>query len=112
MPFTAKLDEVRRMISEVGADLSDDFRYRNEILAPVEVWGLERFEGNCIVVKGQIKTRPLQQWSVARAFNERLTLKMEDAGIEMLLPQMQLYASPKEREARTQPKLRVLRNSP
>jgi small conductance mechanosensitive channel len=60
VPFTANLDEARRMISEVGADLSDDFRYRNEILAPVEVWGLERFEGNCIVVKGQIKTRPLQ----------------------------------------------------
>jgi small conductance mechanosensitive channel len=67
---------------------------------------------DCIVVKGQIKTRPLQKWSAARAFNERLKLKMEDAGIEMLLPQMQLYASPKEREARTQPKPRVLRDSP
>jgi hypothetical protein len=35
---------------------------------------------------------------------------MDDAGIEMLLPQMQLYASPNE--ARTQSAVHVLRDSP
>ena len=130
VPFSAKLDDITRMIVEVSADLSSDFRFRNEILAPVEVFGLDRFEANCIVVKGQIKTRPLQQWSVARAFNARLKLKMDEAGIEMMLPQMQLHASPLDRDARArpddraqtearhaadgaaQPELRVLKESP
>ncbi|WP_415749441.1 mechanosensitive ion channel family protein [Caballeronia sp. J97] len=123
VPFSVKLDDITRMIMEVGADMIDDYRFRNEILGPVEVLGLERFEANCIVVKGQIKTRPLQQWSVARAFNARLKLKMDEAGIEMLLPQMQIHAS-KEREERAQaqtrhaadgavqPDLRVLKESP
>jgi len=97
VPFSADMDEVTRMIAEVGTDLTDDFRFRNEILGPVEVWGLDRFDTNCIVVKGQIKTRPLQQWSVARAFNARLKLKMDAAGIEIPLPQMQLHTSPIER---------------
>ncbi|MBP0591503.1 mechanosensitive ion channel [Paraburkholderia sp. LEh10] len=99
VPFSADIDAVTRMIAEVGADLMDDYRFRNEILGPVEVWGLDRFDANCIVVKGQIKTRPLQQWSVARAFNARIKLKMDEAGIQIPLPQMQLHTAPAERNA-------------
>ncbi|PRY08493.1 mechanosensitive ion channel family protein [Paraburkholderia sp. BL25I1N1] len=91
VPFAVELDDVTRMIVEVGADLQEDFRLRNEILAPVEVWGLDRFEANWMVVKGQIKTRPLQQWSVARAFNARLKRKMDEAGIEIPVPHMRLH---------------------
>jgi small conductance mechanosensitive channel len=97
LPFSADIEEVTRMIVQVGADLTEDSRFRDEILAPIEVWGLDRFDANWIVVKGQIKTRPLQQWSVARAFNARLKLVMDRAGIEIPVPQMQLHASPRER---------------
>ncbi|SAK49244.1 mechanosensitive ion channel protein [Caballeronia hypogeia] len=88
VPFTADVDEVTQMIREVGADLMADFRYRREMLGPVEVWGLDRFDPNWMVVKGQIKTRPLQQWSVARAFNLRIKRKMDEAGMEIPVPQM------------------------
>ncbi|SDR61252.1 small conductance mechanosensitive channel [Paraburkholderia tuberum] len=103
VPFTVDLDEVSRMIVQVGADLQADYRLRNEILAPVEVWGLDRFESNWMVVKGQIKTRPLQQWSVARAFNARLKRKMDEAGIEMPVPHMRLHTPPSGPNARSQP---------
>ncbi|SAL19057.1 mechanosensitive ion channel protein [Caballeronia peredens] len=88
LPFTADVDEVTEMIREVGADMLSDFRYRLEMLGPVEVWGLDRFDPNWMVVKGQIKTRPLQQWSVARAFNLRIKRKMDEAGMEIPVPQM------------------------
>ncbi|SAK42320.1 mechanosensitive ion channel protein [Caballeronia temeraria] len=88
VPFTADVDEVTQMIREVGSELLDDFRYRMEMLGPVEVWGLDRFDPNWMVVKGQIKTRPLQQWSVARAFNLRIKRKMDEAGMEIPVPQM------------------------
>ncbi|SAL88547.1 MscS mechanosensitive ion channel [Caballeronia terrestris] len=94
VPFSVDLEDVSRMIVEVGADLQRDFRLRKEILAPVEVWGLDRFEANWMVVKAQIKTRPLQQWSVARAFNARLKRKMDEAGIEIPVPHMRLHTPP------------------
>lgn len=97
VPFSADMNEVTRMIVEVGSELIEDSRFRNEILGPVEVWGLERFDANWMVIKGQIKTRPLQHWSVARAFNARLKLKMDEAGIEIPQPQMQLHTSSRER---------------
>jgi small-conductance mechanosensitive channel len=103
VPFAVELDEVTRMIVEVGADLQEDFRLRNEILAPVEVWGLDRFEANWMVVKGQIKTRPLQQWSVARAFNARLKRKMDEAGIEIPVPHMRLHTPANGPNAWSQP---------
>ncbi|TDN57786.1 small-conductance mechanosensitive channel [Paraburkholderia sp. BL10I2N1] len=103
VPFSVDLDDVTRMIVEVGADLQEDFRLRNEILAPVEVWGLDRFEANWMVVKGQIKTRPLQQWSVARAFNARLKRKMDEAGIEIPVPHMRLHTPANGPNAWSQP---------
>jgi small conductance mechanosensitive channel len=97
------MDEVTRMIVEVGTELIEDFRFRNEILGPIEVWGLERFDANWMVIKGQIKTRPLQHWSVTRAFNARLKLKMDEAGIEIPVPWMQVHTSSKERNSWPQP---------
>jgi small conductance mechanosensitive channel len=99
VPFSVDMDEVTRMIVEVGNELIKDFRFSNEILGPVEVWGLERFDPNWMIVKGQIKTRPLQQWSVARAFNARIKQKLDEAGIEIPVPQMQLHTSPMARDA-------------
>jgi small-conductance mechanosensitive channel len=91
VPFSADVDHVTRLIREVGAELMSDFRYRREMLGPLEVWGLDRFDPNWMVIKGQIKTRPLQQWSVARAFNLRVKRKMDQAGIEIPIPQMHLH---------------------
>ncbi|CAD6557099.1 hypothetical protein LMG28727_06277 [Paraburkholderia kirstenboschensis] len=103
VPFSVDLDEITRMIEEVGTNLQGDVRLRNEILAPVEVWGLDRFETNWMVVKGQIKTRPMQQWAVARAFNARLKRKMDEAGIEIPVPHLRLHTPPNGNHAWSQP---------
>lgn len=98
VPFSADVDQVTQLIRAVGADLMADFRYRREMLGPVEVWGLDRFDPNWMVVKGQIKTRPLQQWSVARAFNQRLKRKMDEAGIEIPVPQMRIFTGAQDEQ--------------
>ncbi|RKE36691.1 small conductance mechanosensitive channel [Paraburkholderia sp. BL23I1N1] len=103
MAFSTDVDQITHLIREVGADLMADFRYRREMLGPIEVWGLDRFDPNWMVVKGQIKTRPLQQWSVARAFNLRLKRKMDEAGIEIPVPQMRVYTSSKDSEGQSLP---------
>ncbi|KAE8759435.1 MULTISPECIES: mechanosensitive ion channel family protein [Paraburkholderia] len=103
MSFSTDVDQITQLIREVGADLMADFRYRREMLGPIEVWGLDRFDPNWMVVKGQIKTRPLQQWSVARAFNLRLKRKMDEAGIEIPVPQMRVYTSSKDSEGQPLP---------
>ncbi|WP_240648287.1 mechanosensitive ion channel family protein [Pararobbsia silviterrae] len=93
VPFSADVDQITELIREVGKDLHDDVRYRREMLGPVEVFGLDRFDPNWMVIKGQIRTRPLQQWPIVRAFNQRLKRKMDEAGVEIPVPQMMLRSS-------------------
>jgi hypothetical protein len=112
MSFSTDVDQITQLIREVGADLMADFRYRREMLGPIEVWGLDRFDPNWMVVKGQIKTRPLQQWSVARAFNLRLKRKMDEAGIEIPVPQMRVYTSSKDSEGQPLPDDELLEVGP
>jgi moderate conductance mechanosensitive channel len=90
VPFSADVDRITHLIHEVGKELHDDFRYRREMLGPVEVFGLDRFDPNWMVIKGQIKTRPLQQWPIVRAFNQHLKRRMDEEGIEIPVPQMML----------------------
>ncbi|WP_413191451.1 mechanosensitive ion channel domain-containing protein [Pararobbsia alpina] len=93
VPFSADVDHITHLIREVGQELHEDIRYRREMLGPVEVFGLDRFDPNWMVIKGQIRTRPLQQWPIVRAFNQRLKRKMDEAGIEIPVPQMMLRQS-------------------
>lgn len=92
-PFSADLDQVTRLIRDAGADLWSDVAMRRLMLGAVEIWGLDRFEPNWMVVKGQIRTRPQQQSTVMRAFNARIKRRMDDAGIEIPLPQMRVYST-------------------
>jgi len=100
-PLSADVDEVTRIIRDAGADMWDDAAARRLMLGGVEVWGLDRFEPNWLIVKGQIRTQPLQQSAVMRAFNARVKARMEAVGIEIPVPQMQVV--PLSREVPVEP---------
>lgn len=94
-PLSADVDAITRLIHDAGSDLWSDFTVRRQMLGGVEVWGLDRFEPNWLIVKGQIRTQPLQQATVMRAFNARVKARMEAAGIEIPVPQMQVVSPPR-----------------
>lgn len=94
-PLSADVDAIARLIHDAGSDLWSDFTVRRQMLGGVEVWGLDRFEPNWLIVKGQIRTQPLQQATVMRAFNARVKARMEAAGIEIPVPQMQVVSPSK-----------------
>ncbi|WP_260463830.1 mechanosensitive ion channel family protein [Burkholderia sp. Bp8963] len=93
-PLSADVDALTHLIRDAGADLWSDFTVRRLMLGGVEVWGLDRFEPNWLIVKGQIRTQPQQQAAVMRAFNARVKARMEAAGIEIPVPQMQVVGAP------------------
>lgn len=85
-------DRVSDVMKELGHDLQHDPAFRREILAPLEVMGLDRLADSGIVIKARFKTRPLQQWSVAREYNRRLLKRFNELGISIPYPHMQLVA--------------------
>ena len=50
------------ILREIDAELRQDLNYRWDILEPLEIMGLDRFEDSAVIIRTRLKTRPGQQW--------------------------------------------------
>jgi small conductance mechanosensitive channel len=58
-------------------------RFTGVIIEEPEVWGVERFDKDGVVVRVVLKTAPLQQWLVARTLRQRVKRRFDKAGIRI-----------------------------
>jgi moderate conductance mechanosensitive channel len=58
------------------------------ILSPLEVLGIDSFEGGHLVIKARIKTVPLKQWVVGRELRRRIAREFKGRGIHLPTPRM------------------------
>jgi small-conductance mechanosensitive channel len=89
--YREDVDSVIELIKSVGAEMREDETLKPLILDNLEVFGLDAFGDSAIVIKGQIKTRPIKQWQVGRAFNRLIKMRFDEAGIEIPFPHRTLY---------------------
>jgi small-conductance mechanosensitive channel len=89
--FSADLGRVREVLQEVAHAVWEDPEYRPDILEEPEVWGVERWDPDGVVMRLVVKTAPLQQWSVARELRERVKDRFDVEGIEIPLPQRMVW---------------------
>ncbi len=89
--YREDVDEVTRVIEGIGAELQTDPNFKDDILAPVEVVGLDKFADSAVMIKARIKTKPIKQWRVGREFNRRLKKKFDELNIEIPFPHMTIY---------------------
>jgi moderate conductance mechanosensitive channel len=89
--FSADLARVREVLQEVAQAVWEDPEYRPDILEEPEVWGVERWDPDGVVMRLVVKTAPLQQWSVARELRERVKDRFDAEGIEIPLPQRMVW---------------------
>ena len=89
--YRENVDEVIELIHEVGEELRADPDIGPLVLEPVEVFGLDAFGDSAIMIKGRIKTLPIKQWQVGRAFNRLVKLRFDERGIEIPFPHRTLY---------------------
>jgi small-conductance mechanosensitive channel len=59
-----------------------------KLLEEPEVWGVEELGPDGIRVRLVAKTRPLEQWNVAREVRARLKVAFDQAGIEVSAQQV------------------------
>ena len=81
--YSTDLDDTTRTIEQVAHDLYADAHWAPKILEPPEVWGVEELGPDGIRVRLVAKTRPLEQWKVARELRARLKVAFDQAGIEV-----------------------------
>ncbi|MBI5282228.1 MAG: mechanosensitive ion channel family protein [Candidatus Solibacter usitatus] len=74
-------------LREAGDELRADAEFGPLVLDGMEVAGVDRFTEQGVVVKARIRTRPSQQWKVAREVNRRVRLKCAERGITIATAQ-------------------------
>ncbi|NIR51288.1 mechanosensitive ion channel family protein [candidate division KSB1 bacterium] len=89
--YRENVDEVIDVIKEVDEALRNDPEYKDDILEPIEVLGLDEFADSALVIKARTTTKPIKQWRVAREFNRRLKKRFDEKDIEIPFPHRTLY---------------------
>lgn len=89
--YREDVDEVMEVIKEVDKEVRKDPEYKEHILEPLEIFGLDKFDDSAIVIKARIKTKPGKQWRVGREFNRRLKKKFDEKDIEIPFPHRMIY---------------------
>jgi len=89
--YREDVDEVIKVIKAVDDELRQDPAFKNDILQPIEVLGLDQFADSAVIIKARTTTKPIQQWRVGREFNRRLKKKFDEVGIEIPFPHLTLY---------------------
>lgn len=84
--YKEDMDRVAAVLRSVGEELQADPDYAADILAPIEIVGVDKFQDSSILLKARIKTYPSKQWVVGREFNRRLKPRFDKEGIEIPFP--------------------------
>ena len=91
LAYRENADEVMGVLQEIAEDLRRDSRFADEILAPLEMLGVDQFKDSAVMIKCRIKTEPHKQWRVGREMNRRIRNTFDAKGIEIPFPYQPSY---------------------
>ncbi len=89
--YKEETDNVVSVLREVGDRLKEDEKFGQLMLEPPEIFGVDKFDNSAVVIKGRIKTKPIQQWTVGREFLRRVKMAFDEKGIEIPFPHQTIY---------------------
>jgi small conductance mechanosensitive channel len=81
--YDTDIDRAMQVIKDTADALWNEDAWREAILEPPEVWGVERLAPEAIQVRLVIKTKPAEQFRVMRELRARLLRAFEAQDIEM-----------------------------
>lgn len=81
--YDSDLELVQRLLAEEAEQMHGEERFRGVILETPEVWGVERFDKDGVVVRVVLKTAPMEQWSVARTLRQRVKRRFDQEGVRI-----------------------------
>src|SRR5690606_15398179 len=106
--YREDVDEVIEVIKGVDEEMRNDAEFKNDILEPIEIMGLDQFGESALIIRARTTTLPIKQWRVGREFNRRIKKKFDDLNIEIPFPHVTLYMG-QDKKGQSPP-LRITKN--
>jgi moderate conductance mechanosensitive channel len=89
--YDTDIPRATAVIKRVADELWQDPEWSELVLEEPEVWGIDKFGANEIIIRLVVKTVPLQQWKVERELRGRLKAAFDADGIEIPFPQRTVW---------------------
>lgn len=89
--YKENTDEVAIKIQQVIDSMMADDKFKKLIVDQPEIFGVDKLDDSAVVIKGRIKTLPIQQWTVGREFLRRIKFAFDEANIEIPFPHSTIY---------------------
>ncbi|TDE00602.1 mechanosensitive ion channel family protein, partial [Jiangella asiatica] len=79
----ADVTRARRLLEEIAQELAAEDAWDDIILERPEVWGVEDLQADHVLIRLVVKTKPLEQWRVARELRERIKRRFDEAQLAL-----------------------------
>ncbi|MDA3954533.1 MAG: mechanosensitive ion channel family protein [Bacteroidales bacterium] len=89
--YKEDVDHVMRIMQDVGEKMISDQNYKEKILEPLLIMGLNKFDDSAVVIRARLKTIPGEQWALGREYRKRLKKSFDEKGIEIPFPHTTVY---------------------
>lgn len=92
VPYTSDFAAVQEMLHTLIVDMWQEDAYHGLILTEPEVWGIQSFEREGVLIRLALKTAPAEQWAVGRELRERILVRFAAEGID--IPHINYWPAP------------------
>lgn len=89
--YRENIDEVIECLNDIDDEMRNDDAFKDSILEPLEILGVDQFADSAVVIKARTKTQPRDKWLVGREFNRRIKQHFDQRGIEIPFPHQTIY---------------------
>lgn len=89
--YKEDVDRVIEIVRQVDETMRNHPDFKEDILEPMEILGLDQFADSAVIIKARVKTKPIRQWAVGREFNRLLKKRFDEENIEIPFPHVTVY---------------------
>lgn len=79
-------DYACQLMQQVGDEMLADPQFKDIMLEPVSISGVNDFADSAVMIRLVIKTKPMQQWTVGREFRRRIKKVFDEKHVEFPFP--------------------------
>jgi len=95
--YHSDMEKAISIIEDISNSMMCDHEWQQNILEKPSLLGVDEFSAQGVIIRVWIKTKPLQQWPIAREYRRRLKIACDKAGIDLALPQQQIWFSSEDK---------------
>lgn len=88
--YDADIRKALDVINQVSKAMENDPNWKEKILEPAAILGVDNISHEGILIQVWIKTQAMQQWAVGREFRLRVKEAFETAGIKLGIPHQEI----------------------